>query len=266
MPASGAIVTPPNDATDDVTLRMPDTSGNIANLAAFRGQELELRETERGAYSRIHFFGTTTDGGPCRRRVHVSSTTTARARPATVQFRDWCAPQDTAAHHSAIGPQSGRNTSNGQDGARCAIFHVPTALAADKTLAAVVFPSSTTPGGGAIQSYLMALTLERADGSFVLPDLGVAPLVDRTAPRTTARLSPAAPLGAAGLVRRHGHRDGDHRRRPRRRGRLDRVPGRRRRLDAAYRRSRSSSTPPARIRRRVPVRATPRATRGHRGR
>ena len=197
MPASGAIVTPPNDATDDVTLRMPDTSGNVANLAAFRGQELELRETERGAYSRIHFFGTTTDGGPAGGAftfVYDDGTRT----PATVQFRDWCAPQDTAAHHSAIGPQSGRNTPGGGDGARCAIFHVPIGLAAGKTLSAVVFPPSTTPAGGAIQSYLMALTLERADGSFVHPDLGAAPLVDRAAPRTTARLSPAAPLGTLG--------------------------------------------------------------------
>lgn len=92
MPASGAIVTPPDDATDDVTLRMPDTSGNVANLAAFRGQELELRETERGAYRRIHFFGTTTDGGPAGGAftfVYDDGTRT----PATVQFRDWCAPR-----------------------------------------------------------------------------------------------------------------------------------------------------------------------------
>ena len=80
MPSSGAVITPPNDATDDVTLRMPDTSGNVANLAAFRGQELELRETERGAYSRIHFFGTTTDGGPAG-GAFTFVTTTGRARP-----------------------------------------------------------------------------------------------------------------------------------------------------------------------------------------
>ena len=197
MPVSDAIVTPPNDATDDVPLRMPDTSGNVANLAAFRGQELELREAERQAYTRIHFFGTTTDGGPAGGAFTLVYTDGTRT-PVTVQFRDWCAPQDTAAHHSAIGPLGGRHTSSGQDSARCAIFHVPAGVAADKTLAAVVFPPSTTPGGGAIQSYLMAITLERADGTFVLPNLAVAPLVDRTAPRTTVRVSPAEPLGTQG--------------------------------------------------------------------
>ena len=50
------------DTADDVPLRMPDTSGNLPNLAAFGGQTLTLAADDRKGYTRIHFFGTTADG------------------------------------------------------------------------------------------------------------------------------------------------------------------------------------------------------------
>ena len=62
MPTSRTVVVPPDDDDDDVPLRMPDTTGNEPNFAAFQGQMLTLREEDRGNYTRIHFFGTTADG------------------------------------------------------------------------------------------------------------------------------------------------------------------------------------------------------------
>ena len=64
MPPSRTVGPGPDDDFDDVPLRMPDTSGNVPNLAAFRGQTLTLRPEDQKPYSKIHFFGMTTDGGP----------------------------------------------------------------------------------------------------------------------------------------------------------------------------------------------------------
>ena len=41
---------------------MPDTGGEVPNLAEFRGQTLTLRAADQQVYSKIHFFGTTADG------------------------------------------------------------------------------------------------------------------------------------------------------------------------------------------------------------
>ena len=37
----------------------------------------------------------------------------------TVRFRDWCQPQSTPEHHTAIGPLSQRYRTTGGDGAQC---------------------------------------------------------------------------------------------------------------------------------------------------
>src|SRR5262245_53903865 len=61
MPASGSVGTPPQDVSDDVPLRMPDTSGTKPNFAAFRSQVLTLAPEQQKGYQRLHFFGTTAD-------------------------------------------------------------------------------------------------------------------------------------------------------------------------------------------------------------
>jgi PKD repeat protein len=200
MPPSRSIVQDgPSDTQDDVPFRMPNTSGTVANMAAFHGQTVILRTSESKPYAKVHFFGTTTDGGPAGGDfvLKYSDNTT---QTVNVQFRDWCDPGDpTAAHHIAIGPLTHRHTETGSDGAPCGIYHVPVTIDPAKTLVTVKLPSTTTPGNPPIQGYLMALTLEQPDGGFVTPDLGASAFPDDlTAPTATATLGPAAPQGQNG--------------------------------------------------------------------
>ena len=62
MPPSGTVGVAPNDAADDVPVRMPDTTGTVANLAEYRGQTLTLDPADQKNYTKLHFFGTTADG------------------------------------------------------------------------------------------------------------------------------------------------------------------------------------------------------------
>src|SRR4029079_5515894 len=176
-----------------------NTSGTVANLAAFHGQTVILRDTETSPYAKVHFFGTTTDGGPPRGDFVLHSTDgTTDTR--TVRFRDWCnAGTATPDHHIAIGPLTHRWTETGQDGAPCGIYHVPATADPAKTLESVTLPSTTTPGSDPIQAYLMALTLEKSDGTFVPPDLvATACRDDLAAPTSRHELDPADAQGDNG--------------------------------------------------------------------
>jgi PKD repeat protein len=199
MPPSRTVGPAPDDTLDNVPLRMPDTSGNVPNLAAFRGQTLTLRQQDQKPYSKVHFFGTTTDGGPAGGDflLRYSDATTQTVK---VEFRDWCGPQDSAAHHVAIGPMSQRYRTTGGDGARCAIYHVPVSANPAKTLVSVTLPSTTTPASPNIQSYLMALTLEEPGGLFATPDLSGSVQFpdDNKAPTTIHAFNPAQPNGDDG--------------------------------------------------------------------
>ena len=200
MPPSRTVGPADDDALDEIPLRMPDTSGTQPNLAAFRGQTLELRTEDQKQFSKIHFFGTTTDGGPAGGDfvLRFSDGTTQSIQ---VRFRDWCDPEDTAAHHVAIGPMTKRYRPNGgEDGAACAIYHVPADVTAGKTLQSVTLPPNTTPAGTNTQAYLMALTLEEASGAFETPDLSGQLQFpdDQTAPASTIALDPAQPGGQDG--------------------------------------------------------------------
>jgi hypothetical protein len=63
----------------------------------------------------------------------------------------------------------------------------------------VTLPSTTTPGSDPIQGYLMALTLEKPDGTFVMPDLGATAFPDDLdAPASEHTLAPADPQGDNG--------------------------------------------------------------------
>ena len=108
MPPSRTVGPAPDDEVDDVPVRMPDTTGNVANLAQYQGQTLDLREEQQKAYTRIHFFGTTADGsggGAFTLRFDDGSTQTVP----DVDWPDWCQSGNAQAH-IAIGPGSGRWT------------------------------------------------------------------------------------------------------------------------------------------------------------
>ena len=203
MPASRTVAVPEDDTLDDVPLRMPDTTGNQPNFAAFQGQLLTLRDEDRGNYTRIHFFGTTADGSGGG--DFVLTYADGSTQTVAVTFPDWC--QDG---HRAIGPLSKRWTPTGQDGAPCSIFHVPAEIDEAKELVSVQLPPSTV-GGPPEVAYLMALTLERASGDslFRMPDLsGREPCAAETVPpgrprtpstrprRTAAAAGTRAPSGS----------------------------------------------------------------------
>jgi hypothetical protein len=192
MPPSRTVAVAPDDEQDDVPLRMPDTTGNLPNLAAFEGQVLTLRPEDQKSYAKIHFFGTTADGsggGDFKLTYDDGSTQTI-----AVSFPDWC-----TSGHWAIGPLSKRWRPGTSDGAPCGIFHQPAGADASKKLVSVTFPPSTSSGPPEV-AYLMALTLEQPDGGFELPDMsGREPCAEETtAPVTTHTLDPAAPDGGDG--------------------------------------------------------------------
>lgn len=193
MPASNTRVVPGNDASDDVPLLMPDTTGNRLNMAAFRGQPFTIKQDQQKAYTRLHFFGATADGsggGPATLRFADGAT-----EQVTVNFPDWCG-NPTAPTHIALGRFTGRNTtSGGMDGAQCAIFHVTTTVSAanaGKTLTSIVLPAGTngTPNG-TTQAYLMSLTAETAAGVFETFDISASDQFpnDQAAPTTTAEIT-----------------------------------------------------------------------------
>lgn len=197
MPESRQIVVPPDDDDDEVPLRMPNTSGTVANLAQFNGQTLTLREQDQGMFARVHFFGTTADGsggGDFTLTYSDGSTQTI-----DVFFPDWCQMGSTGRHHAAIGPLSGRYTPTGGDGAPCGIFHMPADGDPTKTLESITLPPATDGSGANTRSYLMALTLETATGEFVTPDLGASPFPDDLkSPESSHTLDPGDPNGDAG--------------------------------------------------------------------
>ena len=197
----------PTTPTDDVPLRMPDTTGTMPNLAEFRGQTLTLDPADQKTFSKLHFFGTTADGSgggnvhaQLRRRLDAdrrrSTSRTGAARP-------------TARRTSRSARMTQRYRTTGGDGARCSIYHVavdnppPT-----RKLVSVTLPPATTGGGGATRAYLMALTLEEPSGAFEMPDLtGVNQFPnDNAAPESERRGRRRARRRAAGTRPRRGSR------------------------------------------------------------
>lgn len=198
MPPSRTVGVAPDDGADDVPLRMPDTTGNVPNLAEFRGQTLTLLPNDQKAYDRLHFFGTTADGsgggeftlayeGGVERKVDI-------------RFPDWCgSPTETA--HRAIGPLSKRWRAEGQDGAPCSIYHYPIDNPEpERKLLSITLPPSTAGGGEDTRAYLMALTLEDGEGNFELPDLSGRNEFpdDGDAPASQVAVDPPAPSGEQG--------------------------------------------------------------------
>ena len=196
MPPSGTVGVAPNDAADDVPVRMPDTTGTVANLAEYRGQTLTLDPADQKNYTKLHLFGTTADGTGTG--TYTFKYDTGADATASVTFPDWCGTVTPPAH-IAIGPLSGRYTPTGSDTARCSIYHVAVDNPAPtRKLVSVVLPPNTTPAGNA-RSYLMALTLEDAQGNFELPNLtGINPFPNDNAPPKTNVTVGGSPRRTAG--------------------------------------------------------------------
>jgi len=199
MPPSRTVGPAPDDDVDDVPVRMPNTFGNVDNLAQYNGQTYDLAEQLWKPYTRIHFFGTTTDGsggGDFTLNFDDGSTQVVP----DINWPDWCASGNAQAH-VAIGPGSGRWTLTGSDGAPCSIYHrwadIP---AGTKKLKSVTLPNGTEGSGADARAYLMALTLESSDGSYDMPDLSGAGNFpnDNAAPVSEVEFGPAAPDGNAG--------------------------------------------------------------------
>jgi beta-xylosidase len=205
MPPSRSVGVPGDDEFDDVPLRMPDTRGVVPNLASMNGQELFLPEAQRQAYSRLHFFGATTDaqngqpaGGDFTLTFADGTTETV-----TVRFRDWAASGGTEADHPAITTNPRYTTQGTQGNIDFHIFHKPMTISAanrGKVLTSIKLPPSATPGSAVTEAYLMALTLEDAEGGFEMPILGGNAEFpnDTTPPTTTATVDPAEPSGDGG--------------------------------------------------------------------
>lgn len=205
MPPSRSVGVPGDDGTDDVPLRMPDSRGVVANLASMNGQEYFLIPAQRKAYSKIHFFGATTDaqGGQPSGGEYTLTFTDGTTEKVTVRFRDWANTGGDANDHVAIRTNPRYTTQGTQGNIDFNIFHKPVAISEanrGKVLASIKLPPNSTPGSAVTRAYLMALTFEDAAGAFEMPILaGNADFPnDTTPPTTTATLTPEQPTGDNG--------------------------------------------------------------------
>ena len=203
MPPSGSVGVPPDDAFDDVPLRMPDTTGAEPNLASMNGQIVTLPEADRKVYNTLHFFGAATDAGPLAGGEFTLTFADDSTQKVMVQWRDWGNPGTaTAQHHPVIGPMEYRHRADGvnDDPVPFFVYHVPIDVSSSQPLVSVTLPDGVTPPGSVIQAYLMALTLEDGGGGFEMPDLSgqLTNPDDATAPITAHALDPSDPTGEGG--------------------------------------------------------------------
>ena len=149
---------------------MPDTTGNVPNLAEFRGQPLDLRDEHQKAYTRIHFFGTTADGsGGGDFVLHFDDGSTQIVPD--VDCPTGASPA-TRRRTSRSARCSGRWTARRRG--RRAVQHLPPLRRRSdgtRSSSSVTLPPRHGGNAADARAYLMALTLESADGSFEMPDL-----------------------------------------------------------------------------------------------
>ena len=203
MPPSRSVGIPGNDedAVDDVPLRMPDTRGNVANLASFAGQEYFFTSAQRKAYSELHFFGTATDAGQNPAGGDFTLTfADGSTEKVNVLFRDWVQGNGSAGDHPAV--VADRVTTSGTLSGPFSIFHVTKPISAanrGKVLTSIKLPPDSGRTG-TVRAYLMALTLTDAEGAFEMPILaGNANFPnDLTPPVSTAEVDPGEPDGLNG--------------------------------------------------------------------
>ena len=121
----GTVGPAPDDAADDVPVRMPDTTGNVANLAEYRGQTLDAA---RGPTRRPTPGSTSSARRPTARAAATSRCTYDDGVDADRARRrrcpDWCQPATRGAHrHRPAAAAADRPRA--RTARRCCIFHAP---------------------------------------------------------------------------------------------------------------------------------------------
>jgi hypothetical protein len=205
MPPSRSVGVPGDDENDDVPVRMPDTRGVVPNLASMHGQQYVLPPAQRKAYSKLHFFGATTDAqnGQASGGDFTLTFEDGTTEKVTVRFRDWAASGATPADHPAITTNPRYTTEGTQGNINFYIFHRPIDVSEanrGKVLQSITLPPSSTPGSAVTRAYLMAMTLEDGEGGYEMPILAGDSQFpdDLTPPVTSATVDPAEPDGEDG--------------------------------------------------------------------
>ena len=205
MPPSRSVGVPGDDTFDDVPVRMPDTRGVEDNLASFAGQEYVLSAAQQKAYSQLHFFGATTDaqGGQASGGDFTLTFADGTVERVTVRFRDWASAGGSESDHAVIRTEPRYTTEGFQGNIPFFIYHKPVAISEanrGKVLTRITLPPNSTPGSTVTRAYLMALTLEEADGAFETPMLATNADFpnDQAPPVSTASLDPGEPGGEEG--------------------------------------------------------------------
>ena len=174
LPPGGGPVTPAADASDDVPVWMPDTSGAAPNLAGAHGQTFEVPADDRGAMRAVHVFGTSTDGdGTGTFELHFADGTTERH---SVTLPDWGAnPAPRPELHSAF-TMPYRHSGTGNDApVPFHVYHAVVPVDSRAPLTGVTFPDGVPNRSTSVYPtgmYVLGLTLESDDGSYRTPALG----------------------------------------------------------------------------------------------
>ncbi len=171
LPAADAVVTPPDDAIDDVPVRMPDTSGSGPNIAVAKGQTFTLDNAE--PVSTLDVFGASSDGtgsGAFTLRFADGST-----EQHTITLPDWgsAGPQTDGLHVAFT--TAYRHTPTGNDApVPFRIFHAVVPVTSTQPLAAITFPDgvpNTSTSQNPTAMNVLGMTLRQPGGGFVTPDL-----------------------------------------------------------------------------------------------
>ena len=173
LPAAGSVAAAPDDAVDDVPVRMPDTSGSGPNIAAARGQTFALDGTQRAGYSALDVFGASADGaGTGAFTLTFADGSTERH---TVTLPDWGSPgTESDTLHVALSTAY-RHTPGGNDApVPFRIYHAVVPILSTQPLASITFPdgvSNTSTSPNPTTMNVLGLTLRKPGGGYLTPDL-----------------------------------------------------------------------------------------------
>ena len=178
MPDGNQVVMPEDDDDDDVPVRLPDTSGEVPNLAATNGQTFTIDDADQQTYETLHVFGAATDAGQGAATGTFTLTFQDRStEEVEVSLQDWGYPgTESADNHVLIGPMEYRHTTTGNQTAPVPfyLYHAVIPIEGDQTLVSVTLPEDIDvpeADPDVAELYTMAMTFETADGAYVTPDL-----------------------------------------------------------------------------------------------
>lgn len=173
LPAAGSVAAAPDDAVDDVPVRMPDTSGSVPNIAVAQGQTFTLDGTQQAGYSTLDVFGASSDGvGAGAFTLTFADGSTEQH---TVSLPDWGAPDpESDAPHVAFATAY-RHAPGGNDApVPFRIYHAAVPILSARPLASITFPygvpnTSTSPNPTRMN--VLGLTLRKPGGGYLTPGL-----------------------------------------------------------------------------------------------